>query len=92
LATKTHILAADSDTNFFTDADLSVLGSDWESYSAYFKNVRKEYAIYPDFIYNSGRKEVLKHFLGMNQIFKTDFFYAKFEAQARLNLERELQI
>ena len=48
LATKSHVKSTDSDTNYFTDADLSVLGQTWETYSIYYKNVRKEYAIYPD--------------------------------------------
>jgi predicted metal-dependent HD superfamily phosphohydrolase len=47
IATKSHVKSADSDTNYFTDADLSVLGQSWEMYSAYYKNVRKEYSIYP---------------------------------------------
>ncbi len=90
LATKSHIKSTDSDTNYFTDVDLSVLGQPWETYSDYYKNVRKEYSIYPDFIYNPGRKRVLNHFLAMDRIFKTDFFYNKFELQAKQNLIHEL--
>lgn len=91
LATKSHHKSIDSDTNYFTDADLSVLGQSWKTYTLYYKNVRKEYAIYPTFIYNPGRKKVLNHFLSMDRIFKTDFFYNKFETQAKQNLQRELQ-
>jgi predicted metal-dependent HD superfamily phosphohydrolase len=90
LATKSHQHASDSDTNYFTDADLSILGQHWETYAAYYKNVRKEYAIYPDFMYNPGRKKVLKHFLAMERIFKTDFFFQKYEQQARQNILQEL--
>jgi predicted metal-dependent HD superfamily phosphohydrolase len=90
LATKSHSKSTDSDTNYFTDADLSVLGQPWEIYSLYYKNVRKEYAIYPDFIYNSGRKKVIQHFLSMNSIFKTDYFYNQFEKVAKENLMKEL--
>ncbi|WP_324028174.1 hypothetical protein QSV08_09665 [Maribacter sp. BPC-D8] len=90
LATKSHHKSINSDTNYFTDADLSVLGQSWEAYSLYYKNVRKEYAIYPSFIYNPGRKKVLHHFLSMDRIFKTDFFYNQFETQAKQNLQREL--
>ena len=79
LATKSHIKSTDRDTNYLTDADLSVLGQNWQTYSLYYKNVRKEYSIYPDFVYNPGRKKVLNHFLSMDKIFKTDFFYKKFE-------------
>lgn len=92
LATKSHLKSADSDTNYFTDADLSILGQPWETYSAYYKNVRKEYVIYPDFVYNPGRKKVLAHFLAMDGIFKTDFFYHKFEMQAKENLKEELSL
>lgn len=92
LATKSHIKSTDSDTNYFTDADLSILGQSWETYSLYCKNVRMEYSIYPDLVYNPGRKKVLNHFLAMERIFKTDFFYNKFEIQARENLTQEIQL
>ena len=92
LATKSHLISTDSDTNYFTDADLSVLGQNWEAYSLYCKNVRKEYSIYPDLVYNPGRKKVLKHFLSMNRIYKTDFFFCKFETQAKSNLTNELNL
>lgn len=92
LATKTHVKSADSDTNYFTDADLSVLGETWEVYTHYYKAVRKEYSIYPEFIYNPGRKKVLNHFLTMSSIFKTDFFYEKFEQGAKLNIIKEIQL
>ncbi|WP_291963793.1 hypothetical protein [Maribacter sp.] len=91
LATKSHLSSNDSDTNYFTDADLSVLGQSWETYTLYYKNVRKEYAIYPSFIYKPGRKKVLHHFLSMDRIFKTDIFYNKYEANAKSNLQRELK-
>lgn len=90
LATKSHIISTNNDTNYFTDADLSVLGQDWEIYSQYYKNVRMEYSIYPNFVYNAGRKKVLNHFLSMKQIFKTEIFYNKFEQKARQNLTNEL--
>lgn len=92
LATKSHLKSTDSDTNYFTDADLSILGQNWETYSLYYKNVRKEYSIYPDLVYNPGRKKVLKHFLSMNRIYKTDFFFCKFETQAKRNLTNELNL
>lgn len=91
LATKSHIKSTDSDTNYFTDADLSILGQNWETYLLYCKNVRKEYSIYPTLVYNPGRKKVLNHFLSMDRIFKTDFFYNKFETQARQNLQQEIE-
>lgn len=90
LATKTHASSPDIDTNILTDADLSILGSTWESYQNYAKQVRKEYAIYPDFLYNPGRRKALQHFLDMDRIFKTLFFRERFEENARKNLTQEL--
>ncbi len=91
LATKSHHLSRDNDTNLFTDADLSILGSEPNAYAMYAQQVRKEYSIYPDIIYKAGRKKVLQHFLAMPQIFKTKHFIDKFEQQARINLQAESQ-
>lgn len=90
IATKSHEFS-DSDTNYFTDADLSILGKSWETYSEYFQQIRKEYKIYPDFIYNPGRKKALHHFLKMDRIFKTEYFFEKYEIQARENLQKEVE-
>jgi predicted metal-dependent HD superfamily phosphohydrolase len=90
LATKGHAVSSENDTNLFTDADLSILGKDWSSYSVYANQIRKEYSLYPSLVYNPGRKNVLQHFLNMDRIFKTDFFYGKYERQARENLIQEL--
>lgn len=92
LATKKHLFNVDLDINYFIDADLSILGQDWDLYSSYYKNVRKEYSIYPDLLYNPGRKKVLKYFLAMEKIFKTDYFYQKFESNARKNLKKEYDL
>ncbi len=91
IATKQHLQNTDSDTNYFTDADLSILGAAWEQYVAYLKNVRKEYSIYPNMIYNPGRKKVLQHFLSMERIFKTVYFFEKFEFNAKLNVQKEIE-
>lgn len=91
LATIKHE-AADYETNLFTDADLSILGSDADTYDRYLKNIRQEYAMYPNILYNPGRRKVLLHFLSMDQIFKTKEFSGQFEAQARQNLEAELRM
>jgi len=90
LATKKHELNSNTDTNYFTDADLSILGQSWENYATYAKNVRREYAIYPDIIYRPGRKKVLDHFLSMVRIFKTESFFKQYESQAKENLRKEL--
>ncbi|UKN01885.1 hypothetical protein K6119_19360 [Paracrocinitomix mangrovi] len=90
IATKFHELSTDNDTNLLLDIDMSILGSDWKNYEAYALNVRKEYGIYPDNIYNPGRKKVLQHFLDMDAIFKTTAFNNKLESKARENIAREI--
>lgn len=91
LATIDHKAVKDPDTNYFTDADLAILGADPNSYLQYTKDIRKEYYIYPSPLFKAGRRKVVKHFLGMERIFKTNYFYEQFEAQARFNLSRELE-
>jgi len=91
MATKTHSFSNDSDTNYFTDADLSILGSDDDDYVRYAQLIRKEYKYFPDLLYKPGRKKVLMRFLEMTNIFKTKHFQNKYERQARLNLTNELR-
>jgi predicted metal-dependent HD superfamily phosphohydrolase len=91
LATKHHRPNEDPDTNYFTDADLSILGSDSDSYFTYAKQIRKEYVYFPDIIYKPGRRKVLEHFLEMENIFKTKYFQDKFEEQAKINISAELK-
>lgn len=79
-------------TNYLLDVDLSVLGKDTQTYLGYTKQIRKEYSIYPDFLYNLGRKKVLQHFLELENIFKTEDFRDKYESQARKNIEFEISI
>lgn len=91
-ATKAHQKANDNDTNYLLDADLSVLGKDLETYLDYSRRIRKEYSIYPDLLYKPGRKKVLKHFLKLDGIFKTEEFRAQYETQAIKNIKAELQL
>jgi len=90
LATKNHEAQGDPDCNFLLDFDLSVLAGTREEYEEYCAKVRKEYQIYPNFIYRKGRKKVLRHFLEQEAIFKTEVFYNLYEQDARFNLKQEL--
>jgi len=90
LATNSHKRSDDSDTNFLLDADLAILGKDWNVYENYIQQIREEYSIYPDFLYKPGRKKVLTHFLEFEEIFKTEYFQEKYEKMARENIQREI--
>lgn len=50
------------------------------------RHVRKEYAFYDDLTYFNGRKKVLSLFLDKEQIYKSQYFYNKYEKQARVNI------
>lgn len=92
LATKTHDLQgfdSESDLAYFLDFDLAVLGADREIYETYAHNIRSEYHIYPDFMYNTGRSKVLQHFLDKPSIYFTAAFRADRETRAKENMERE---
>jgi predicted metal-dependent HD superfamily phosphohydrolase len=88
-ATKHHENASE-EINLFTDADLGILGADEVAYSKYVDQIRKEYSIFPDLLYNPGRRKVLEHFLKMNRIFKSEDFFQRYKDKARKNLSTEL--
>lgn len=90
LATASH-MSDDSETIIFLDADMTILGSDEGKYQDYIHKVRKEFSIYPDLLYNRGRKTFIESTLKREYIFLTTSFRDKYEAQARFNLSKELK-
>ncbi|WP_298492994.1 hypothetical protein [uncultured Algibacter sp.] len=94
ISTKKHelILVDNNDNSIFLDLDLSILGTNWETYKIYIQNIRKEYAIYPDFMYKKGRKKVLQHFLERDTLFFTKKYKTLFEHQAKENLKKEIEL
>jgi predicted metal-dependent HD superfamily phosphohydrolase len=90
VATKLHEHNRVEDINWLIDFDLKILSKEWKEYEVYFKQIRKEYKIYPDLLYNPGRKKALQHFLENEFIYQTETFRTKFEKQARENIQREI--
>ncbi|WP_026730350.1 HD domain-containing protein [Flavobacterium denitrificans] len=91
-ATQQHQQNAIEDINWLIDFDLKILAKDWEDYKIYFEQIRKEYRIYPDFLYKPGRAKALKHFLENEFIFQTDEFRNLYEEKARANIEKEIAL
>lgn len=91
-ATQQHQHSKVQDINWLIDFDLKVLARDWDDYKIYFEQIRKEYRIYPDFLYKPGRAKALKHFLENEFIFQTDEFRKLYEEKARENIEKEVSI
>ncbi len=92
MVTKTHQPKNTEDENWIIDFDLKILSKDWEDYKTYYQQIRKEYKIYPDFLYNPGRKKALEHFLEHEFIYQTDEFRKAFEQQARQNIQKEINL
>jgi len=90
VATKLHQHNEVEDVNWLIDFDLKILSKEWNDYEVYFKQIRKEYKIYPNLLYNPGRKKALVHFLENEFIFQTETFRTQFEKQARDNIRREI--
>jgi len=91
-ATQQHQQNEIEDINWLIDFDLKILAKDWEDYKIYFEQIRKEYRIYPDFLYKPGRAKALKHFLENEFIFQTDEFRNLYEEKARINIEKEISL
>ena len=91
-ATQQHQHNEIEDINWLIDFDLKILARDWDDYKIYFEQIRKEYRIYPDFLYKLGRAKALKHFLEHEFIFQTEEFRKLYEEKARNNIEKEISI
>lgn len=96
-ATATHEVPtfedapARNDAALLLDMDLSILGAPPATFDAYEADVRREYGWVSEADWRAGRAAVLRNFLARPRIFHTDLFVARFEAQARENMERSLE-
>lgn len=94
LKTKNHLLYSDNedfDTCVFLDSDLLILGSDKSLYNMYMEQIRREYRLVPDFIYNAKRKQFLQKLLDSESIYRTKEFRDSLEKKARENLKFEIE-
>ena len=79
-----------SDAAYLLDMDLSILGTLWPQYEQYAQAVRQEYLHVPMADYCVGRTKVLKELLAHPKLYLTDYYYVQLEAQARDNIQREI--
>lgn len=86
ISTKEHVLPTSPDGKLMLDIDLSILGAAESIYAQFEKDIRREYRRVPFFIFKKKRKEVLKSFSLRPTIYHTDYFFARFEEQAKKNL------
>jgi predicted metal-dependent HD superfamily phosphohydrolase len=78
------------DSALFLDLDLSILGAAPARYDAYLAQVRAEYAFVPESTFRARRDALLRRWQARERLYFSDFGYARFESQARLNMSREL--
>ena len=78
------------DEKILLDFDLEILSRDWNQYELYTQKIRKEYWMYPNFLYKKGRREAMQKFLERPSIYNTSFFQSEKEEKARENIKREL--
>jgi predicted metal-dependent HD superfamily phosphohydrolase len=74
------------------DADLAILASDDERYASYTAGVRREHAHVPDAEFRAGRAAVLRALLDKPTLFHTSAGRERWEARARDNVRRELEM
>jgi predicted metal-dependent HD superfamily phosphohydrolase len=92
-ATAAHadVTIDDSDLAHFLDADVAILGAPDPVYDRYALGVREEFApVVGDPAYRAGRRAFVQAQLARPALFHSPWFVARFEAQARSNLAREL--
>lgn len=91
VATASHDAAGlTRDGRLFLDADLSILGSPPERYREYAEAIRGEYEWVPRPHFAAGRSAILRRLLERPALYLTAEMQARFEAQARENVAREL--
>ena len=91
LSTIKHApILEDHDNELFLDIDMSVLATEPAVYHQYTNAIRKEFSVFPDNLYQAGRKSVLEKFIDGDHIFLTEFFKENFEKQAIENIQNEL--
>jgi predicted metal-dependent HD superfamily phosphohydrolase len=90
MATYGHEYSDDALRNLMIEADVSVIGTDHDTYAKYAENCRREYSMFSDEEYNPVRKQALSHFLNTGSLFVSPKFKERFEANAKRNLQWEI--
>ncbi|XP_011308493.1 uncharacterized protein [Fopius arisanus] len=80
------------DAHYLLDLDMAVLGSASEAYAEYREKIRGEYSFLSEPMYTALRLKVLQNFVQIPNIFATKEFREKFEEQARLNIQAEVEL
>lgn len=78
-----------ADACHFLDCDMAILGAEPAVFAAYDRAIANEYrGVVPAWLFKLNRRRFLKALLARERIFLSDFFHARLDAQARVNLRR----
>jgi predicted metal-dependent HD superfamily phosphohydrolase len=91
LATKHDAAPIGTDAQLLVDIDLSILGRDPATFERYDLQIREEYRWVDEKTYNAARARILRQFLERRRIYQTEYFFIRYEVQARWNLERTVR-
>jgi predicted metal-dependent HD superfamily phosphohydrolase len=86
LATQHQALPQAGDAQLIIDIDLSILGRAPAVFDEYDRQIRLEYQWVAERQFCERRAEVLTGFLRRPVIYQTEYFYNRYEAQARQNV------
>ena len=78
----------DHDAALFLDCDMAILGAPPAAFDAYDAAIAREYSAIPADAFRAGRATFLAGVLALPRIFRSDYFHARLDAQARANLAR----
>ncbi len=92
MATRSHRPSPhdDGDEALLIDLDMAVLARPREGYENYAAAIRKEFRLYPGFLYRRGRLATLRRFMDTDYIYHTDYGRTTYEDMARRNIGWEI--
>jgi predicted metal-dependent HD superfamily phosphohydrolase len=90
LATKKHEVHMDRGAPVLVDVDLSILGQPERRFWEYEAQIRAEYSWVDPAMFAEKRAEILETFLQRERIYSTDWFFERYESQARQNLQASI--
>lgn len=91
LYTTHRELPTENDQKLMVDIDLSGFGLPWEDFARDSRAVRAEFTHMSDAEFYGGQIRFLNSLVARDRFFASDFFYQRYEQQARENVDRTLK-
>lgn len=90
MATRRAATPQDDDAKVVADVDLAILGETPARFDAYEEQIRWEHSWVPGFLFRKQWENLLREIMARPAIFNTQPFRARYESQARANVQRSL--